>query len=474
MKIFFMWCFTLLFSVHQALSGVVHVRGHVRNAGEENLQCTVVSNQLTSNPTGVVIPMKEGHFSYQFDAAESTFLSFSDGANYFGGFVEPGDSIIITYDRLDFTNSIAYTGKGREKFEIVHSMMDFKRVSRTIAAAAKGRRYPVDDMFAAIDSLENDVHHRIDLAANSMSAESYQRLLGALAATGQHAKQSALVAVFGDSYSNIMANHREKLSDTSIVQMKKLLHYDEALYDSRFYVDAVKSLASIHLEENVRPVIDNFEERKYRLLIEMLPQKLRTPVLFMTLKSDITTAPGEVNEPVVLSAAGLLTDGPMKQHILDLLAVRTLLRAGDKAPEFTVQNLSGEKVDLASFRGKTVYLDFWFASCGPCHALFKSIEPVKKHFEKDDRVIFLTVSVDNEMTWKRAIRKFGVKGYHVFTENKLREHPIIQSYHVNAYPTTYIINPAGRFHTVQAANNPDTLRKQIEESIASTSARHSR
>ncbi|MGX5854135.1 TlpA family protein disulfide reductase [Dyadobacter jiangsuensis] len=474
MKICFVWCLAVLFSVHLASAGRVELRGHARNAAEENLQCTVVSNNLASNPVRVVIPMKGGDFSYQFDITESTFLSFSDGTNYFGGFVEPGDSIVVNYDRLDFANSISFTGKGREKFAIVHSMMDFKRMARTIAAAAKGRRYPVDDMFAAIDSLREDIHQRIDLAAKSMSAESYNRLLGALAATERQAKQSALVAVFGDSYSNIMANHREKLSDASIVQMKKLLEYDEAFYDSRFYVDAVKSLASMHLEDNIRPITNNFEERKYQLLVEMLPQKLRTPVLFMTLKWDITTAPGELNARVVQRAAELLPDSQLKRHILDLLTARSMLRAGDKAPEFSVQNLSGEKIDLASFRGKTVYLDFWFASCGPCHALFKSITPVKKHFEHDERVVFLTVSVDNEMTWKRSISKFGVKGYHAFTENKLREHPIIQSYNVTVYPTTYIIDPAGRIHAIQAANNPDVLRKQIEEAIAATSSGHNR
>ncbi|PSL33883.1 TlpA family protein disulfide reductase [Dyadobacter jiangsuensis] len=474
MKIFFVWCLTVLFPVQLAFAGVVRIQGHARNATEENLQCTLISNNLASNPVGVAIPMKGERFSYQFDVAESTFLSFSDGTNYFGGFVDPGDSIVIAYDRTNFANSVSYTGKGKEKFEITHSMMDMKRIARSIAAAAKGRKYPVDDMFAAIDSLQDAIHRRIDLSANAMSAESAKRLLGGLAATAQHAKQSGLVAVFGDSYNNILANHRERLSDASIVHMKKLLDYEEALYDSRIYVDAVKSLASIHIEENLRPVTDHFEERKYQLLIEMLPQKLRTPVLFMTLKWDITTAPGEMNERVVLDAAELLADSQLKQIIQDLLTARSLLKSGDKAPEFSVQNLAGEKVDLASFHGKTIYLDFWFAGCGPCHALFKSIEPVKKHFEKDDRVVFLTVSIDNEMTWKRAIQKFSVKAYHVFTENKLREHPMIKSYNVTAYPSTYIIDPAGRFHTIQAANNPDMLKKQIEEAIASTSARHSR
>ncbi len=40
--------------------------------------------------------------------------------------------------------------------------------------------------------------------------------------------------------------------------------------------------------------------------------------------------------------------------------------AGEKAPDFTVQDLEGNKVALSDFRGKLVFLNFWATWCPPC------------------------------------------------------------------------------------------------------------
>ncbi len=39
---------------------------------------------------------------------------------------------------------------------------------------------------------------------------------------------------------------------------------------------------------------------------------------------------------------------------------------GKPAPEFTLENLDGQKVSLASYRGKAVLINFWATWCTPC------------------------------------------------------------------------------------------------------------
>jgi peroxiredoxin len=237
-------------------------------------------------------------------------------------------------------------------------------------------------------------------------------------------------------------------------------------YKSAFYVRVVETILSIYQEENGQLAGTTFTPENYHDLANRLPIKLRSPVLFFRLSKDIALGKGTVDDSLFVNAANLLSDKHLQQLVVDKVKSSRLLRVGEKAPDFSVRNLAGQPVTLSSLKGKVVYLDFWFAGCGPCHQLFKAIEPVKKHFEADSRVIFLTVSIDDETSWKQALSRFKIAGYHVFTENKFQKHPIIQSYQVSYYPTTYLLTPQGDIHSVSPPSDANELKQQISVLLA--------
>ncbi len=65
------------------------------------------------------------------------------------------------------------------------------------------------------------------------------------------------------------------------------------------------------------------------------------------------------------------------------------------APEFSLPTLTGEKLDLANYRGKIVLLDFWATWCEPCKAEIPHLVELQNKY-RDQGLQVIGVSMDDE------------------------------------------------------------------------------
>lgn len=130
--------------------------------------------------------------------------------------------------------------------------------------------------------------------------------------------------------------------------------------------------------------------------------------------------------------------------------------------DFTLQSPNSAKLPLASFKGKTIVLDFWATWCGPCKAQRPLYEQVEKKFQADKDVVFLSVNTDED---RAQVPEFLKKQH--WTNSVYYDGGLAEFLKVNSIPTTLIVDRAGQIASRMNGFIPDRfvdlLTQRIEE-----------
>ena len=62
--------------------------------------------------------------------------------------------------------------------------------------------------------------------------------------------------------------------------------------------------------------------------------------------------------------------------------------------DFTLQDMNGDTVELASFKGKVILLNFWATWCGPCKVEIPEFVELQNEYG-DDGLVVLGLSIDD-------------------------------------------------------------------------------
>jgi cytochrome c-type biogenesis protein len=110
------------------------------------------------------------------------------------------------------------------------------------------------------------------------------------------------------------------------------------------------------------------------------------------------------------------------------------------APPFTVTDMNGQTVSLASLKGKPVFLNFWATWCPPCVGEMPDIQ--RMYAKYGDKVHFVIVNIDGTKPDVTAFMENHAFSFPVFhwTDRDKRQKENQQAYAVQAIPTSYIID----------------------------------
>ncbi len=142
------------------------------------------------------------------------------------------------------------------------------------------------------------------------------------------------------------------------------------------------------------------------------------------------------------AAPAAMENGEADQELDRLLGALSLFKVSppSRPVEFSLKDLSGDKVRISDFRGKIVFLNFWTTWCPYCRVEMPSMEKLHKKM-KDKPFAMVAVDLQEPLS---AVKAFLERYKLSFTSLLDSKGTVGEQFGVRAIPASFLLDKSGR------------------------------
>lgn len=109
-------------------------------------------------------------------------------------------------------------------------------------------------------------------------------------------------------------------------------------------------------------------------------------------------------------------------------------------PHFKIKDITGKYFSDSDLMGKITLINFWFESCHPCVAEFKSLNEIFEKFENNKLFRFITFTFEQPSSINEIIKKYSLK----FPIITISQNECYRLNFRSGFPTNIIVDKKGK------------------------------
>ena len=403
------------------------------------------------------IPIDEnGAFSDTIRLKNDGFYELYVGRERTEVYLEKGKNLSVSLNADEFDESLKYAG-------------DLANINNFLAAKYLWGEQKADSK--EVYSLdENNFKHRLDqnqksldslYAANKIDNENFKKKFD----EEEKYSHALMLENYKDAHRYYTGDEAFIVSDDFYDELKNINYTDTlAFRNSVSYQNLLEAHFTRLVNEETFESGDNSQTVLYlKKVNEALPNgyakdKIMSSYLQFGLKPD-----GTLDEAYTIYK----NSNPSPENLAKLTERYNKLKTiteGKPSPTFNYENHKGGTTDLASFKGKYVYIDVWATWCGPCLREIPSLKEVEKDYHTKN-VQFVSISIDESKDydkWKAMVSEKELGGIQLMADNNWKS-KFVEDYAILGIPRFILIDPQGNIVSADAPRPSDPeLRKTFD------------